>query len=408
MKVRSPHLYAAVRGFCLAAFAALARQADQAGEIPFVVDEHGGGLYEYRPLVRDHVESRASSLAHLEDARIALAELRREPAAAIFAHGESAEGTLFRAILVPLLIATAEACGGFDWEDGAFNRAYSELEHSLFGASRTYSASAPLVGISVRAPIELARGIQVRPTTTAELLAGRPDDRDVLPARFGDEPERSCLLAFERVLAAGEIALPDAPGELADAVTALRLATGAPAAAGPLVFEQLGGHPLELRPALGIAATEPDGEATRLDVWRGRLAGDLLERLASSEDDPCLGDALERWELALFESEPLRSERLRESLTALLGGVDGLWAAAMRAAMLLGETNRDRADLIDGLRRLAGGERAGSETTDTMRRAIVEAALNDDRPRLLTALDDALLGLRPRPAGYLAARASAA
>jgi hypothetical protein len=43
-----------------------------------------------------------------------------------------------------------------------------------------------------------------------------------------------------------------------------------------------------------------------------------------------------------------------------------------------------------------------------MRRAIVEAALNDDRPRLLTALDDALLGLRPRPAGYLATRASAA
>jgi hypothetical protein len=408
VKVRSPHLYAAVRGFCLAAFAALGRQADRAGEIPFVVDEHGGGLYEYRPLVRDHVESRASSLAHLEDARIALDELRREPAAAIFAHGESAEGILFRAILVPLLIATAEACGGFDWEDGAFNRAYSELEHSLFGASRTYRASAPLVGISVRAPIELARGIQVRPTTTAELLAGRPDDRDVLPARFGDEPERSCLLAFERELAAGEIALPDAPGELADAVTALRLATGAPAAAGPLVFEQLGGHPLELRPALGIAATQPDGEATRLDVWRGRLAGDLLERLASSEDDPSLGDALERWELALFESEPLRSERLRESLTALLGGVDGLWAAAMRAAMLLGETNRDRADLIDGLRRLAGGERGGPETTDTMRRAIIEAALNDDRPRLLTALDDALLGLRPRPAGYLATRASAA
>ena len=63
MKVRSPHLYAAVRGFCLAAFAALARQADQAGEIPFVVDEHGGGLYEYRPLVRDHVESRTRVLA---------------------------------------------------------------------------------------------------------------------------------------------------------------------------------------------------------------------------------------------------------------------------------------------------------------------------------------------------------
>jgi hypothetical protein len=408
VKVRSPHLYAAVRGFCLAAFAALGRQADQGGEIPFVVEEHGGGLYEYRPLLRDHVERRTSMVAQLEDAQIALGELRREPAAAIFAHGDAVDRTLFQAILVPLLIATAEACGGFDWEDGAFNRTYAELEHSLFGASRTYTASAPLVGISVRASIDLARGIQVLPTTAAELLAGRSDGQDVLPARFGDEPERSCLLSFERELAAGDIALPDAPGELADAVTALRLATGAPAAAGPLVFEQLDGHPLELRPAPGIAATEPGGEPTRLDVWRGRLAGDLLERIGRGEDDPALDDALERWELALFESEPLRSERLRESLTALLGGVDGLWAAAMRAAMLLGETSSDRADLIDGLRRLAGGERAGAETVDTMRRAIVEVALSDDRARLLAALDDALLGLRPRPAGYLAARASAA
>ncbi len=408
MKVRSPHLYTALRAFCLAAFALLGRPANQGDEIPFVVEEHRGGLYEYRPLLRDHVELRASSLAQLEDARIALAELRREPAAAIFARGESAERMLFQAILVPLLIATAEACGGFDWEDGAFNRTYSALERSLFGASRTHRASAPLVGISVRAPIDLAHGIQVRPTTVDEVLAGRPHDRDVLPARFGDEPERSCLLSFERQLAAGEIVLPDAPGELADAVTALRLATGAPAAAGPLLFEQLDGHPLEPRPALGIAATEPDGEATRLDVWRGRLAGDLLERIASSEGDQVVGDALERWELALFESEPLRSERLRESLTALLGGVDGLWAAAMRAAILLGETNRDRADLIDGLRRLAGGEQGGPEIADTMRRALVEVTLNDDRRRLLTALDDALLGLRARPAGYLAARSSAA
>jgi hypothetical protein len=80
----------------------------------------------------------------------------------------------------------------------------------------------------------------------------------------------------------------------------------------------------------------------------------------------------------------------------------------MRAAMLLGETSKDRAALIERLRRLAGGERADPETVDTMRRAIVEAAMYDDRTRLLTALDDALLGLRPRPAGYFSARASAA
>ena len=407
MKVRSPHLYGALRSFCLAAFAVLAPEAGRTGELTFVVEDHGG-LYEYRPLVRDHVEARISSLEQLEDGQIAIAELRNEPAAAIFGGGDSADRTLFRAILVPLLISTAEACGGFDWEDGAFNRAYGELEHSLYGTGRVHAAAAPLVGLSVRVPIDLAPGIQARTTTPAELLAGRPLGSNVLPARFGEEPERSSVLVFERGLSAGEATLPDAPRELAAVVTALRLATGAPAAAGPLAFERLDGHPLEPRPVPGIAATEPGGEATRLDAWRGRLAADLLERLVASESDPALSEALERWELALFESEPMRSERLRESLAALLGGVDGLWAAAMRAAILVGETSSDRDTAIEGLRRLARGEEGGAEAVDTMRRAIVEVLVHEDRTRLVTALDEAMLGLRPRPAGYFSARASAA
>jgi hypothetical protein len=396
VKVRSPHLYVALRDFCLAAFALLGPEAERGGEIPFVVEEHGG-LYEYRPLLRDHVEARAAPLAQLEDARLATAELRREPAAAIFASGDAADHRLFHGILVPLLVATAEACGGFDWEDGAFNRTYAELEHSLFGEGRAYSATAPLVGVSVRAPIDLARGIQVRPTTVVDLGAEHPGAARALPARFGEEPERSSILAFERGLSAGEVSLPDAPGELADAVTALRIATGAPVAAGPVVFEQLDGHPLALRPILGIAATEPGGEPTRLDAWRD-----------TSEDDPALGEALEFWELALFEAEPLRSERLREALTALFGGVDGLWAAAMRAATLLGETSQDRAALVDGLRALARGERADADAPETIRHALVEVLLCEERGRLLAALDEAMLGLRPRPAGYFSARASAA
>jgi hypothetical protein len=385
--VRNPHLYAALRSFCLAGFAVLAAEAGKSGEIPFVVEEHAG-LYEYRPLLRDLVEASAPLLAELEDAEIALEELRREPAAAIFAPGP-ASGGLFRAILLPLLDATAEACGGFDWEDGAFNRVYGELEHSLFGTSRRYAAAAPLIGVSIGAPIELARGVRV--------AAASPS-----------EPERGCVLAFERDLPAGETSVPDAPAELADAVTALRLATGAPVAVGPFVHEQLDGHPLEPRPALEIASSEPPGESTRLDPWRGRLAAELLARLGASEEDAELAEALERWELALFEAEPLRSERLREALAALLGGADGLWAATMRAALLLGESVPDRARLVEGLRMLARGEQADAETAEAVRRATVEVVLHDDRSRLARTLDDALLGLRPRPAGYFSARASAA
>jgi hypothetical protein len=385
----APQLYEPLRSFCLAAFARIAPGAEQ-GEIPFVVDERGG-LYEYRPLVRDHLEGRAQELSELVDARIALDELRREPATAIFARGtaggQKADRSLFCAILLPLLVSTAEACGGFDWEDGAFDRVYRELEHSLFGAGRRYSAVVPLVGLSAGSRIELARGI-------------RAD---------GAEPERSCSLAFDRDLPAGELGLPDAAGELADAVTAIRLATGAAVAAGPLVHEQIERHPLEPRPMLGIAATEPAGEPTRLDPWRGRLAGDLLERLLETEADGELAEAIERWELALFEVEPLRSERLREALAAGLGGADGLWAAAMRAAVLLGEADRPGTDAgpVDSLRSLARGH-ATADAADTVRRALVETILADDRRRLLDALDDALLGLGARPAGYFSARASAA
>ena len=113
------------------------------------------------------------------------------------------------------------------------------------------------------------------------------------------------------------------PVELADAVSALRLATAAPVAAGPVLFERLDWRPLAIRPVLPIAAAEPSGEPTRLDSFRARLASDLLARLGRAEEDPELAEALDRWELSLFADEPFRSEQLREALAALLGGPTG-------------------------------------------------------------------------------------
>ena len=143
----------------LGAFAFLLRELDDGAELPvaFVEHEHAGGpaLYEYRPLVRAFVEERAPRLRGRTDALIAIEELQREPAAAIFARAHagprpSEDEALFRTVLLGLLVSTAEACGGFDWDDDSFDRAYAELERSLFGERRTYMAVAPLVGISVR------------------------------------------------------------------------------------------------------------------------------------------------------------------------------------------------------------------------------------------------------------------
>ena len=63
---------------------------------------------------------------------------------------------------------------------------------------------------------------------------------------------------------------------------------------------------------------------------------------------------------------------------------------------------------MDGVLGLARGAGADAETADTVRRIFVETVLADDRTRLLAALDEALLGLRARPAGFFSARASAA
>jgi hypothetical protein len=392
-----------MRGFALAAFRL---SVDE--DLPFAFEQHESfgrpPLYEYRPLVRSFLESRASALAAREDARIAVDDLRREPAARIFAHAHAGpradeDDALFRTIVLPLLVATAEACGGFDWDDTAFDHAYADLERSLFGDGHLYAAVAPLVGLSVGAQIDLGEGVRVRNAATGELAAHWPEAQGLLPPDFGREPDRLAVLELERPLQRGEAEPPDSPGELADAVTALRLATAGPVAAGPVLFERLDWRPYGIRSVLPIAATQPDGEATRLDEFRGRLAADIRGRLLAADEDRQLGDALDRWELSLFQPDVFRAEQLRTALAALLGNREGPWAAALRGAVLLGETPAERADLLARLR-------GRSPSPDAVRRTLVEVVLHGDRTALIEQLDESLLGLRTPPASYFTLRAT--
>src|SRR4249919_3057161 len=333
MAVRAPHLHLTLRAFCLGSFVFLGRALEEGDDLPFAFEEHvqrqGPALYEYRPLVRSFVESRANALAKRDDARIALDELFREPAAAIFARAHAGpkpteEQALFRTVLLSLLISTAESCGGFDWDDRAFERAYAELEGSLFGGQHAYAAVAPLVGLSVVTQVELGGGIRLRAAATGELAHHWPEAQGLLPAGFGREVDRYCVIELERGLEPGEEP-PDAPAELADAVSAIRLATAAPVAAGPVLFERLDWRPFGIRPVLPIAATPPPGEPTRLDPFRASVAADLRVRRAVADDVLRLGEALGRWELALFQSDPFRVEQLRHALDGALGEGDGEW-----------------------------------------------------------------------------------
>jgi hypothetical protein len=391
--MRAPHLHDTLRRFCLGAFAVFTRELEDGVDLPFAFEEHGTygrpTLYEYRPLVRGFVEARTERLFARVDVQDAVADLLREPAARIFAHAHEGETrderrAVYRSVLVPLLVRTAEGCGGFDWDDSAFARAYEELEGSLYGEGHSYGAVAPLIGLSVGTQIELGDGIRVRVAATGELAAMWPEAAGLLPRNFGREPDRICVLELERALASGTSDAPDAPGELSDAVTAIRLATSAPVAAGPVLFERLDWRPYGVRPVLPIAATAPAGEPTRLDPFRATVASDLRARLGAADDDAQLGDALDRWELSLFQSEPFRGEQLRHALEAALGDGDGAWAAAMRGAALLGATPAERSDLAEKLH---------APSCELLRRLLVAVLLHGDRRALVRDLDEALLGV---------------
>jgi hypothetical protein len=398
---RAPHLYESLRAFCLAAFA-----AERGAQIPFAFEEHatraGPSLYEYRPLVRSFVEEQAPTLRRLPDARNAIDDLKREPAAAIFARahsglGDTGDEALFRSILVPMLTWTAERSGGFDWHDDAFDAAYADLEQTLFGSARTYVALAPVIGLSAGNDADLGGGITLRPIVSGEISHLWPEAQGLMPPEFGRDTDRMLLLELRRELEPDESEPPDAAAELADAITALRLATAGAIAAGPVVFERLDFRPLRISPLLPIAATQPRGEGTRLDKVRAGLAAELRERLTLADTDRELGEALDRWELSLFSDEPFRSAQIREGLVCLLGADGGVWAATMRAAVLLTEKGREREELLVTLR----SERLGREARDAVRRALVETLLRGSRDDLVVALDDTLLGIRPRPASVL-------
>ena len=402
MALRAPHLYESLRAFCLAAFA-----AERGAQVPFAFEEHasptGPSLYEYRPLVRGFIDEQAPTLRRLPDARNAIDDLKREPAAAIFARAhatfsQTSDDSLFRSILLPMLALTAERCGGFDWSDEAFDAAYAEFELTLFGTARTYLAIAPAVGISAGSDIDLGSGIMLRPAVAGEIAQLWPEAQGLLPPEFGRDVDRLLVLTLGRELQADEDA-PDAAAELADAVTALRLATGGSIAAGPVVFERLDYRPLRISTILPIAATQPPGEAIRLDQLRARLAAELRERLTLADADRRLGEALDRFELSLFADEPFRSAQVRESLDCLLGERGGPWASAMRTAVLLADKTRERSELVASFH----AERLRRDARDAVRRAIVETLLHGNREELVAALDETLLGLRPRPASVLAA-----
>jgi hypothetical protein len=65
--------------------------------------------------------------------------------------------------------------------------------------------------------------------------------------------------------------------------------------------------------------------------------------------------------------------------------------------VLLGEKTPERSTILADLR----AERLGRDARDAVRRALVESLVHGRRAELVEALDETLLGLRPRPSSVL-------
>ena len=276
--------------------------------------------------------------------------------------------------MLPLL-ADGGRCGGFDWSDEAFDRAYAELERSLFGGRRTYAAMTPLVGLALGTQVELADGLRLRVAAAGELAApgrGRP----AAPGVRERARRSACSSSSARCFPTSR-APADAPGS-------------SPTRSGPCGSRPRRRSPPARccssgwtgarwrAPVLPIAATEPPGEPTRLDAFRARLASDLLVRLAAprtTQSSPKRSTAgscrCSRTSRSARSSCASRSPRC-SGARRIVGGRGA-------GAVLLGETARDRAEQLERLRGLARGETAGAGAADAVRKAVVETLAHGDR-----------------------------
>ncbi len=219
-----------------------------------------------------------------------------------------------------------------------------------------------------------------------------------MPPEFGRDTDRLLVLELKRELEPDEVEPPDAAAELADAVTALRLATAGAIAAGPVVFERLDYRPLRDR---AVAPDRGDAAARRCDPARrgARPARGRPARAAA---------ARRRGPRARRGARPLGALALLRGAVPLRAGARGACVPARRRRRDLGRVAPGRRPpRREGRRAGRGARRASAPSSSTGSRATRCAACSSRRcctvtaAELVAAVDETLIGLRPRPSSVL-------
>jgi hypothetical protein len=418
--VLRPELRRPLEHFVQASFGVLAADVASGQEVSFALGGGGGAdgprLYDYRPLYRAFIEERADRLLDLADGRAAIAALELDPGVLTYAeaHAPSARRpseALRRAVLVPLLVGVAERCDGFDFDGDAFDAVYGAVERGVTARETRVSAFTPLSGLFLsNPPADLGGGVTLRRASLGEIGARWPESSGLVPEGFGREPDELLYLELDVRVEKGE-RHRDATALAGHAVTALRLATGARVAAGPLLFEAVDGAHRSVRAMPPLAAALPYGDMVRLDsnsLSAARALAAALGRPAPVR----LAAALGHYAAGIVtESETGRLAASLAVMRALLDGERvGDHAVALRVAALRGMSAGARVRIVERLLEAASVLRGEHilpfneldrlvEETEGAARATLLAALLDGRSNedLGDELDGVLLGARPRP-----------
>jgi hypothetical protein len=353
--MRNGSLHATLRAFAEDAAAQLAFDTNNGAEVPFeLVEERRARrptLYCYRPLTGAFIADRFAMLAALETyapARQALGRLDgletyREVRGDVGVGGADPE-----AALRTFLGAVFGETSSFELDLGRFERAYEELEGSVYEGRTLSTAVASVRGLELEShEVPLGEGLSL---VRGESFEGAPPE-----AVWGLERERTRPSTL--VVCSEDI--DEAPVRFRRLLSALRL------------FER---GAFALSPVMWLRA---DGGAWRLAALPGaggRVPGDTILLPAANEDElrafanlvarrtPDAGElawALRRFELALERDAPLDAlTDLLLAVRALLepeGPASGRLAQRLSAICALGP---DRPALSQRIARAAELERA--------------------------------------------------
>lgn len=339
--MRNRRLHDALRDFALDAASHLTSELRAGHEIPFDLMEEprrrnklGPALYHYTPLTAQFIQGRWEELRGLP---------AFEPAARALGSGAEtylrvqgvAGGADPEPALQAMLERLYEDATNFEFPEDRFERAYVDLEASLYEDTQRAAVVAPLCGMRIESDrIDLGDGVA--------LVAG--ETFDAPPEAVWGDAGANVLCVLERDVGSGEpLPVEEAHGRFEWLLAALRLYKSGGLTLEPVAWARTDGgawrsHPLRTTAgyARGAPWTLPRAEEEELR--------EFLDLLAGSRQSSRVGWAFERFLMGCSRSRDVEglSDYLM-ALRALLDGTDEAGRAALApriAALCADEPNR--------------------------------------------------------------------